>query len=350
MLTVDTDLSSLRPFALSVQPLYFKLYYTLLRSMDTIETHIFENGQYVPVRRTRDEILKYNEGKKRTKEKEIPNQPGPTAIGLLSTTQMHSPVVKQILPARIRGSLFNDLLFIGEDIVHITEIQPTGSIQYIGNKTGFGSRIRVAAVIGKRLEDHEDTHPPFNGDSMSTSSEDRAPNVTELPPQILVLSLASGELLFLFARYNCELGTLSFVQSHVPMPLGRLPLLQPGRYLAVDPLNRAIAVASTSGTIIVYKLKDRERLQQEFNSQQGYWRPVEDDIFINTEGVVLQLDFLTPSSGDDQQMILAVIVNNKEAECRINCYEIDVTESLALVETVVEKLKIEAGTTMFPCW
>jgi len=313
--------------------------------MDTIETHVLENGQYVPRRRTFDEIVKqHHEERKRKQEKPTPKQPGPAAIGLLSLTQTHSTVAKQLLPARIRDSAFNDLLVIGEDVVYIAEIQPNGFLKYVAKKKAFGSRIRAAVVIGKRLEDRDDTYQPYNGDSMSTSSEDVSLNITELPPQILVLSLASGELLFLFARYNRELGTLGFVQSHVQTPLGRLPMLQPGRHLAVDPWNRAIAVASTSGTIIVYKLKDRERLQQEFNSQQGYWRPVEDEIFINAKGLILQLAFLTPSSADYQQMILAVIVNNKEAECRIICYEIEVTGSLSLMATVVAEPKIEAGT------
>jgi hypothetical protein len=41
---------------------------------------------------------------------------GPLEYGILTRTLVHSPVVKQILPARIRGVDLNDVVFIGVSV------------------------------------------------------------------------------------------------------------------------------------------------------------------------------------------------------------------------------------------
>lgn len=296
--------------------------------MDTIETHIFQNGEYVATRVSAVEILRRAREANQKEQTVVTKQPTPAAIGLLSTTLVPSPVVNQILPARIRGSAFNDLLFVGEDFVHVVQIQPDGRLQYVGTKSDFGSRIRAAAIVGKRLEDHDDAFPPFlKTESPSTSEEDAPVDGSMLPLQMLVVSLASGELQFLFASYSRDWDSLTFFKSRVQLPLGRIPLLQTGRHLVVDPLSRAIAVGSVGGTIIVHKLKQRDRLEQDFQSHDFGWNPVEDDLSIDTRGIVLQMAFLAPRSSDEHHALLAAIVNDQAGVCRIRCYEIDLTHS-----------------------
>lgn len=304
--------------------------------METIETHVFQDGEYVATRLSAAEIIR-RARKEKTEQMVVPKHPVPPAIGLLSTTLVSSPVVDRIIPARIRGSAFNDLLFIGEDFIHVVEIQLDGHLQYVGTKSDFGSRIRAAAIVGKRLEEHDD-YPPFLKSESSSASEEHA----LLPPQMLVVSLASGELQFLFASYSRDRDSLRFFQSRIQLPLGRVPLLQTGRHLVVEPLSRAIAVGSTGGTIVVHKLKPHDQLEQEFGSQNSSWNPVEDDLTIDTRAIVLQMAFLSPPPSDKHHAMLAAVVNDQVGVCRIRCYEIDLTESLRDVSPIFD-YRLEDG-------
>lgn len=299
--------------------------------MDTVETHVLEGGQYVARRVSAMDILKRErERREREQQRDPVSHPEyPTSIGLLSTTLVHSPVVTQILPGRIRGTTFNDLLFVAEDYVHVVEIQTDGRLRYVGTKSDFGSRIRAAAIVGKCLEEHDDDFlSSIKRESPDDSPDDGQSNFLPLPPQMLVVSLASGELIFLFAQFDGTSDSLRFFQSRAQLPLGRLPLLQVGRHLTVDPLSRAIAVSSTGGGIFVYKLRTRDQLEQEANNQDPSWNYVAGFISIDARGIILQMAFLTPRPDDTHSAILAIVVNDKRGECRIRCYEIDLTEPM----------------------
>ena len=323
--------------------------------MDTIETYMLVDGEYRMVRVTADQILHRNVQEKQQKKKPPPpippKPPEAPAVGLLSTTLVHSPVINKILPARIRGTEFNDLLFVGENFVHIVEIQQDVHLRYIGTKSDFGSRIRAAAVVGRRVEETDEPSLPFIKREKLTENESTEPQT--LPPQMLVVSLESGELRFFFAEHNHAMSNLNFIESSTSLPLATSTIQQPGKHLSVDPRARAMAVAAMNGTLIIYKLKSRECIEEEFSSDPSNWQPIKEDFPIPVDGVILQMEFLTPPPGDNDHAILMAIVNTEPRVCRIVCYNFDMTKSFRLrpeTETVIN-LRLDHGkSSSSPIW
>src|SRR6202000_856652 len=75
-----------------------------------------------------------------------------------------------------------------------------------------------------------------------------------IPPQLLVLALECGDLLFLYLKVHPESGALEFIESRKPMPKEKSLSHQPGRYIAVDQRNNLMAVAAHMKTIMIYKI------------------------------------------------------------------------------------------------
>lgn len=314
--------------------------------MDTIETYMLVDGEYRMVRVTADQILNRNDQEKQKKKVPPPKPPEAPVLGLLSTTLVHSPIINKILPARIRGTEFNDLLFVGENFVHIIEIQQDGHLQYIGTKSDFGSRIRAAAVVGRRVEDQDEPYLPFiKREKLSSVTDNKSSMLQTVSPQMLVVSLESGELRILFAQHNHTVANLVFFESSTSLPLASSTIQQPGKHLAVDPRARAIAVAAMNGTLIIYKLKCRERIEEEFRSDPHSWQPIEEDFPMPFDGIIMQMEFLTPAPDDNDHAILVVIVNTEPHVCRIVCYNFDMTKSFHLhpeTEKVID-LRLDHG-------
>ena len=315
--------------------------------MDTIETYMLVDGEYRMVRVTADQILNRNSQEKQQKKKATPlKSPETPTVGLLSTTLVHSPVINKILPARIRGTEFNDLLFVGENFVHIVEIQQDGHLRYIGTKSDFGSRIRAAAVVGRRVEEQDEPYLPLiKREKLSSVTGNESSELQTVSPQMLVVSLESGELRFFFAEQDHATSNLGYFESSTSLPLATSAIQQPGKHLAVDPRARAIAVAAMNGTLIIYKLKSRKRIEEEFRSDPRSWQPIDEDFPIPVDGIILQMEFLTPSSSDNDHAILVVIMNTEPRVCRIVCYNFDMTKSFHLrpeMETVIN-LRLDHG-------
>jgi hypothetical protein len=304
------------------------------------------DGEYRMVRVTADQILNRNGQEKQKKKPPPPKPPEEPAIGLLSTTLVHSPVINKILPARIRGTEFNDLLFVGENFVHIIEIQQDGHLRYICTKSDFGSRIRAAVVVGRRVEEQDEPYLPFiKKEKLSSVTGNESSKPQTVSPQMLVISLESGELRVLFAQHNHTAANLEFFESSTSLPLATSAIQQPGKHLAVDPRARAIAVAAMNGTLIIYKLKCRERIEKEFHFDPHSWQPIEEDFPMPVDGTILQMEFLTPAPDDNDHVILVVLVNTEPQVCRIVCYNFDMTKSFRLrpgTETVIN-MRLDPG-------
>lgn len=78
----------------------------------SIQSSVFENGEWVTRATTTDELIRRNGYAHRIG---IGRQPRaePPICGLLTRTVVDSPVTRWILPARLRSSRFNDVVFIG---------------------------------------------------------------------------------------------------------------------------------------------------------------------------------------------------------------------------------------------
>lgn len=114
-----------------------------------------------------------------------------------------------------------------------------GSLEEIASKRNFRFKIRHAKVFGTpRQPTGAHLDPTFKEEDEDAIPMDLYPEqgsaVVTLPPQILVLTLESRDLLFLFAQTN-ETSNVRFITVTHPLPAMHSSLEQPGKYIAVDP-------------------------------------------------------------------------------------------------------------------
>ena len=225
---------------------------------------------------------------------------------ILTKTIIPSPVIRWILHARIRRSAWNDVVFVGDDFIHIKQVKDDGTIQHIATKNNFDGEIRAANVFKNRKE-----HP--NEDFFLTAvNGEHADGNDILPPQCLVLALSSNDLVFIWLATN-EDGSHRFVQQSCPLPAFDKALYQPGQHLAVDPQSRAIAVAAYEREVVLYSAKSKEKIQSELRDGRSDWCPVSASRPLQIHGTIQHLDFLIPPTDDqgwenEDYIILLLIV------------------------------------------
>jgi len=219
-------------------------------------------------------------------------------LGLLSKTVFRSPIIKWILPARIRGLLQNDVVFVGEDFIELKEIVVDGRIRHRALRSDFGSGIYAAQILGPRpdsraiekeaqIQNHRHTNGQPNG-------------VSHLPPQVLVLTLKSHDLVLITASTTTK--STTFLTHTHPLPImgEESPLKELGNLIAVDPNSRAIAVAAFQSNLLLSKIKP--------NHEQAALKDLLGDMILYDTGMtILRMEFLYPSPGDYAQVILLVI-------------------------------------------
>lgn len=303
-----------------------------------VETRVLVNGQWVSRSMDIRHILESNHDKDKHKtDHKIPRARSHPILGIISRTLFRSPVINWILPARLRHENKNDVVFVGEDFVYIKEILSDGHLRYIGTKADFGSRIRAAKVFGEpRKIEILETGWPATPDAAAAAllkRQQAAPIKTEegevnmngyssptIPPQILILTLESNELVYLFAHQN-QNGELRFYDSSLPLPAGRSFLEQPGKFIAVDPKSRAVAVAACEGTLLVWGAKTMDRLRQDYTANSVEWTPfTQEQPFQAIDGAVVKMEFLYPARDDDDHVILLVIFC-KNKKMRMTCWD-----------------------------
>jgi replication-dependent DNA damage repair protein MMS1 len=195
-------------------------------------------------------------------------------IGLLYRTILHSPIVKWIIPARVRHISLNDVVFIGEDFIHIKQMLPTGELCHIASKTDLPGRIRSANIIGKHIEPEDPSQnpssdpflansPPVKEESNPTPDTLHKPQV--IPPHFIVLSLDEGHLMFLYVKWFPHHGVVEFHESRHPVPMDNSLARQPGCFIAVDRQKNLLAIAAHVNTIMIYRLKSWDQLNSEID-------------------------------------------------------------------------------------
>lgn len=160
-------------------------------------------------------------------------------IGIVSRTLSSSPTIRWILPARIRSPSKNDVVFVGDTSIQLREFITTGST-YLTDATGkldLQTQILAAKVISAKLEPIPVLEATLNqsGDDERFTVHGQPVNEGQ-PPQILVLSTASCQLIFVYAIERTD-GSSRFVYAKRAL-LGGLPIRlaeRIGRHLAVDP-------------------------------------------------------------------------------------------------------------------
>lgn len=153
------------------------------------------------------------------------------SCGLLSHTVIPSPVIQWVLPARLRSRHRHDVVVVGERHLQIKEALSDIHLEDVITKSDFGANIVAAKVIDVGAERSWETQMKLgSGNPTATANSDMQDN---LPPQMLVLSLDSRELVFL---YYSELDGGQFIHCHRPLPSDVSPFEKFGRNVKVDPM------------------------------------------------------------------------------------------------------------------
>lgn len=233
-----------------------------------------------------------------------PPTPTPSRPGVLTKSIVRTPVCKYILHARIRHRDFNDVVFVGEDFIHVKQVIHNGHLEHIATKDDFDCHIKAAKTFDL------DADSPDNGeDFIKTESASGKKNDTkfDLPPQLVVLTLDSDDLIFLYLKLD-ETGHLQFVHQTCPMPTFESRIHQTGDHLAVDPASRALAVAACERQVIIYSAKPTDQIQNQLRQNHPNWCPVSSQRSLVVTGVIQHLEYLHPSDKDPDHIILLLVV------------------------------------------
>ncbi|KAE8450543.1 hypothetical protein EG329_006274 [Mollisiaceae sp. DMI_Dod_QoI] len=257
-------------------------------------------------------------------------------FGLLTQTIIRSPLVHWILPVKLRDSRIQDVAFIGDDFVQIKELRSDGLLWEVVQKEDFGARIRNAAVIGSISAYEKDPDTRFETTQVKSEEEDVGMDQDEpthrsassgrrsLPPQFLVLQLETGDLIFLMLQAT-GLGQPQFITSRFGVSKSMLRL-QPGTHIAVDPSSRYMAIACSEGMFAVYELHTRANLQEQFSKGRKL-NFIASGAQIQVHDVIMKMEFLYPTLGDDGHIILLALIIRK-GKTRMLIYEWDLNHDV----------------------
>ncbi|KAF5025461.1 hypothetical protein F66182_2437 [Fusarium sp. NRRL 66182] len=276
------------------------------------QSSVLRDGEWVTQTVSFQDALKASSAAPKTASDPYPEAP---ACGILSRTLIESPVVHWVLPAWLRSRSHNDIAFVGDRFVQISELRDDGQVHEIIRKTDFGTRIRNATVLGALSEGGPDgttsalVKPEDTDVAMrDVVNPDEADVRHALPPQLLVLMLETGDAVFLFIRERAH-GTLEFVTTRCESPKN-LQFL--GFHLSIDPSSRYMAAGSAEGAFVVYELESLINMDSQFQ-RYGFFHPVKSTHVRATQGIIHKMEFLHPRLGDDYHVILLLIVIRREA-------------------------------------
>ncbi|GAQ33396.1 hypothetical protein AtubIFM55763_005322 [Aspergillus tubingensis] len=240
-------------------------------------------------------------------------------IGLLSHTLVSSPIIQWILPAHLRSKDQNDVVFVGERHLQIKEAVSGVHLEEVTTKNDFDSCIMAAKVINvsTELPWEEEMKLAASNSTLRASSDLRQ----DLPPQILVLSLASKELVFLY--FSNASG--QFVYHRRPLPNDVSAFERFGRNIAVEPRSRAVAVSASSDYFGIFVLKRPPVIQAQMT--QNRLDPIAEERFFRVEGDIIAMEFLYPKSEDGDKITLLLLIAQDQLTQAV-CYEWDANESL----------------------
>jgi hypothetical protein len=182
----------------------------------------------------------------------------PDNLGILSRTVVRSPVVRQILPAKLRGPNLNDIAVVGEHYVHIYNLREDGRMRIVAQKNDLMGNVRSGATVRLR------GYVPNDGIKKEDPDAPEAPREGRLPPEILLLALDSGVVMALTMVFSAE-GGYEWKTSYMDMNSSRPDPNQFGHGLFVDPSSKCLAVTTLSNSIRLYKLDSYEDLRKKYD-------------------------------------------------------------------------------------
>ncbi|OQO02120.1 hypothetical protein B0A48_11672 [Cryoendolithus antarcticus] len=225
--------------------------------------------------------------------------------GFLTKTIVPSPVIRWIVHARIRQSDLNDVVFVGDDFIHVKQVKRGGQLDHVISKSDFNAHIKAAKVFSIDPDPPEDDLLDMTDEHGDLYSAKKSH-----PPQLLALTLSTDELLFLYLE-EASPGQLRFVHQAAPIASMDRILFQPGGHLAIDPLSRAIAVAANEREVVLYSAKDIGDIKQGLCLRERTWHPIKAQRLVSVDGMIQHMDFLIPDAKDRDHVVLLLIVVEK---------------------------------------
>ncbi|KAL6920788.1 hypothetical protein FSST1_004814 [Fusarium sambucinum] len=271
------------------------------------QSSVLRDGEWVTQTVSFQDALKASSSVPKTASDHHTEKP---ACGILSRTIIESPVVHWVLPVWLRSRSNNDLAFIGDRFVQISELRGDGQVHEVIRKADFGTRIRNAVVLGARPDGVRGNPTKTEDPDVAMQDDDivyQADAHHVLPPQLLVLMLETGDAVFLFIQQRAD-GTLEFVTTKYESPRN-LQFL--GYHLAIDPSSRYMAAGSAQGAFIIYELESLTTMDSQFR-HHGSFKPVKGIRVRATQGVIHKMEFLYPRPEDDYHIILLLIIIRRE--------------------------------------
>lgn len=149
-------------------------------------------------------------------------------VGLLSQTIHPSSTIRTILPARIRHMNHHDVVFVGENFLQLRELLPSGQLTDVTARFDLGSQILSAKVISSKFE-----IVAFVDQVIKQEFDEYCVADSEFPPQLLVVSTASCEIVFLYAQ-DCAPGIVEFRHAKKKLLVDLSLQERYGAHLAVE--------------------------------------------------------------------------------------------------------------------
>ncbi|KAH6687950.1 thermotolerance protein [Plectosphaerella plurivora] len=300
--------------------------------MATIETNVFRDGQWQTSRQTIHSLLKGNNPQPPEPEI-VPPQEAPSC-GILTRTIIESPVVRHVLPARLRSRSQNDVVFVGDHYVQVNELRNGSELHEVLRKNDFDSRIVNACVLGNTYDRIDKRQDDISLEDIKFVGEDDAPGATPrrpgelvgLPPHLLFLVLESGTFVFLFIRQtDTQLHFETALFKHSDRKFGSI-----GYNVAVDPYSRYLAVADIENKLIVYELETWKNMNWQYRRDRTF-NPIKEYYPRPIAGLIHKMVFLhpRPQDGDYHVIMLLIIVNRKGSHMII--YDWEAQENIAQI-------------------
>lgn len=311
-----------------------------------MESSQFINGEWVSRPIDIYQIMAGNRGQEEHDMRELDPKPQPDVprLGILSRTIFSTPYVKFILPASIRQKNLNDVVFVGEDSIHLKEARANGSLRHIASKRDFDGRILAARIYrGPRKHEVKAEHgTPIQRKEVHAQRRSTASETADiLPPEVIVLTLSSKTLVFAWA-YQSPVGTVGFRCKTVRLPAGISPIDRTGTFLAIDPKCRAVAVAASEGHFILYKTKNMDAWREDIRAGHDS-TPIEDERIIPIQGRIMHMEFLSSGATQDDSHVVLLFILAYGGKTKFTCYDWDSKHDLNTATARAERVGIVTG-------
>jgi hypothetical protein len=120
---------------------------------------------------------------------------------------------------------------VQETFIELHLLAESGKLQKVGSKTDFRAEIRDARVFGSQRESNLSGLP--RDESMNSDGNEDFKH--RLPADILVLTMDSGHLAFVYAKDSPEQGQVEFIISMKRIDSKGVHPTHLGKSIAVDP-------------------------------------------------------------------------------------------------------------------